>query len=399
MKNFNLLLIIILFLSINLFADGVQPIGSGSEENPFQIETLDNLLWFSTNDSTWAPGYYFIQVTDIDASDTENWNEGEGFNPIGYNDNFADDFLDHPFSAIYDGQGYVIENLYIHRSITGQSFFGLIENAVIKNLGLINANVFGMTAAILVYEVASSDVHSCYSTGVVYGGYSVSGLIGRIISPSIISNCYSLCSVSGGNALGAIISGLIASIGCLETDSTNIVINCYFAGNIDGAGLEHETSGGLIGRDWYNTNITLDSFWDIETSGQTTSAGGTGKTTSEMQSLSTFIDAGWDFMDETVNGSNDYWGINPEENNAYPFLEWQGYEHNPSLTAPVIDSFNIDNNIIVISWSSVIGATSYNIYRSTDPNNFGDVYDTTTDTIWTNNEASSKMFYCIRAKN
>jgi hypothetical protein len=38
------------------------------------------------------------------------------------------------------------------------------------------------------------------------------------------------------------------------------------------------------------------SFWDVNTSGQTTSAGGgTGKTTAEMKTLSTFTSAGWDF--------------------------------------------------------------------------------------------------------
>jgi hypothetical protein len=42
------------------------------------------------------------------------------------------------------------------------------------------------------------------------------------------------------------------------------------------------------------------SFWDLETSGQSTSDGGIGKTTAEMQTVSTFLFAGWDFMDETL---------------------------------------------------------------------------------------------------
>jgi len=37
------------------------------------------------------------------------------------------------------------------------------------------------------------------------------------------------------------------------------------------------------------------SFWDVETSGLSYSDGGTGKTTVQMQMLSTFTSAGWDF--------------------------------------------------------------------------------------------------------
>ena len=49
------------------------------------------------------------------------------------------------------------------------------------------------------------------------------------------------------------------------------------------------------------------SFWDIGTSGQTESAGGTGLTTAEMQDIEIFLDAGWDFIDETDNGTDDTW--------------------------------------------------------------------------------------------
>jgi hypothetical protein len=33
-----------------LFADGVLPIGSGTDADPYLIETLDNLLYLSTNE-------------------------------------------------------------------------------------------------------------------------------------------------------------------------------------------------------------------------------------------------------------------------------------------------------------------------------------------------------------
>ncbi|HNS18988.1 MAG TPA: hypothetical protein PKH24_00740 [Sedimentisphaerales bacterium] len=72
------------------------------------------------------------------------------------------------------------------------------------------------------------------------------------------------------------------------------------------------------------TDCLITSFWDIETSGQSTSAGGIGKTTAEMQTVSTFLDAGWDFVGETANGTEDLWWI--LEGLDYPRLWWKATE-------------------------------------------------------------------------
>jgi hypothetical protein len=85
--------------------------------------------------------------------------------------------------------------------------------------------------------------------------------------------------------------------------------------------------GGLVGERVSGT--VSDSFWDIETSGQTTSDGGTGKTTAEMQTMSTFTDAGWDFVGETFNGIEDIWFI-PQQD--YPHLWWEGMQVPMKLT-------------------------------------------------------------------
>jgi len=68
----------------------------------------------------------------------------------------------------------------------------------------------------------------------------------------------------------------------------------------------------------------LSSLWDLRTSGQITSAGGIGKTTAEMQTAKTFLDAGWDFVDEMVNGTEDIWWI--LEGQDYPRLSWEAHD-------------------------------------------------------------------------
>ena len=79
-------------------------------------------------------------------------------------------------------------------------------------------------------------------------------------------------------------------------------------------------SGGLVGMG--NGSVSA-SFWDTQTSGYSYSAGGTGKTTAEMKTLSTFTDAGWDFTD-TDGDAADWW----MPSNAYPQLAWE-YPYGP----------------------------------------------------------------------
>jgi hypothetical protein len=63
------------------------------------------------------------------------------------------------------------------------------------------------------------------------------------------------------------------------------------------------------------------SFWDVQSSNQAASAGGTGLMTSEMQLADTFLSAGWDFIDELENGVDDIWWI--DEGSDYPRLWWE----------------------------------------------------------------------------
>jgi len=48
---------------------------------------------------------------------------------------------------------------------------------------------------------------------------------------------------------------------------------------------------------------------------------GTVPATAEMQTASTFLEAGWDFVDETANGTGDIWWI--LEGRDYPRLWWE----------------------------------------------------------------------------
>ena len=74
------------------------------------------------------------------------------------------------------------------------------------------------------------------------------------------------------------------------------------------------------------------------------------------------------------------------------------YETLYYLDSPVI-SIIMDNSNVNLNWDPVFGAANYNIYRSADPNNFGEAYDNTSEVFWIDNEVSDKMFYYVTAKN
>ncbi len=84
--------------------------GDGTIGNPYQISTIGNLYWISENSSRWANHY--IQMENIDASETAKWfSNGAGgyygWSPIG---NWTN-----KFSGVYDGNGHIIDSLYINR--------------------------------------------------------------------------------------------------------------------------------------------------------------------------------------------------------------------------------------------------------------------------------------------
>ena len=161
-------------------------------------------------------------------------------------------------------------------------------------------------------------IENCFSTGNVSGDNRVGGFAGENGS-SIIRNCYAMGSVNGRLKVGGFVGCTYKYSRVPATgDSEDAIIDrCFSIGKVKGSSL----TGGLVGSHWRGIQIISNSFWNIETSSFFESAGGTGKTTNEMITGSTFIDAGWDFVGEDVSGMDDFWWI--DEGNDYPRLLWE----------------------------------------------------------------------------
>ncbi len=432
-----LVILLVLISFAGLFADGTQPTGLGTEAEPYQIASLDNLLWVSTNDTSWSS--HFIQIADIDATDTQNWNSGAGFFPIG-NTSLS-------FGGEYDGAGYTINNLYINRPDTNDiGLFGLINSGEVNNLGIVNADItgdyhvgylvgishlystisncysngsvngYGNVGGLVGVNTFFSSISSSYSAGSVSGNYDVGGLVGTNTNSSIITSCYSSSNVIGTYDVGGLVgsnayssinnsysSGSVSggsSLGGLvgnNTTSANIT-NCYSTGSVSGS----SPVGGLVG---YNDFADIyDSFWDIDASGQSFSDGGIGKTIAEMKNVRTFTDitwsAGlsspWDFVNNPYDdiANVDYCDIDVSINDGYPYLNWPLV---PDIPQNVIISISLTE--VNINWDPVEGATSYKVYSSDDPYS-GFVEDGSGIFIgesWNTPLQNGKKFYYVKA--
>ncbi|MCP4612545.1 MAG: hypothetical protein GY845_27925 [Planctomycetes bacterium] len=162
-------------------------------------------------------------------------------------------------------------------------------------------------------------IFNCYSTSNVFtdrdSGWVHGGLVGRN-SEGQIRNCYSTGNTSGATDVGGLVG---------HNTHSGTITNCYSTGSVTG----RRKVGGLVGSNFDGT--VKSSFWDRQASGignicgeETMGIGcddSMGRTTAQMQAGGTFLEAGWDFVNETENGIEDAWSIC--EGVGYPKLDWQ----------------------------------------------------------------------------
>jgi len=363
--------------------------GSGTDDDPYIIQTEADLNAIRNDLSAW-----YELVNDISMVQHQT---DEGFEPVGGENN--------PFQGHFNGKGHKIKSLFVNRPNTSDiGLFGRVSaGATISNIRLVNVKIIGYDCVGGLVGSSCGTITNCategdvsgrsrigglvggttrypfgsikhsYSTATVDGIYNVGGLIGW--NEGIISNCYSAGNITGDYQVG----GLIGT-----DDYSELIECCYSVGKVTGSPGH---IGGLIGvcngiHDYRN------SFWDIETSGTTLSAGGIGKTTAEMKQKDTFSNTGWDF--EAM------WDI--IEGDTYPFLKQSGWygtcyvpddyltireavmAANPGNTIIVRDGIYTENVVInkKLTLISEYGAESAFV-QATNAN--GNVFEVTTDYV------------------
>ncbi|AJQ92857.1 thrombospondin type 3 repeat-containing protein [Gynuella sunshinyii] len=198
----------------------------------------------------------------------EYWNDGFGWVPIGERDQ--------RFRAVFEGNGYSINNLVINRPESSYvGLFGYITDASIHHLSLSGdlthiaggGYVGGLVGSSYLSAILAADVQGTVSgqglyVGGLVGAFSrgsivqshsdstvssrfhyVGGLIGVGSQETMIRDSYSTGSVTGGYYVG----GLIGK--CLNTE----VLASYSTGSVRG---KRQYVGGLIGKAISATSVT-----------------------------------------------------------------------------------------------------------------------------------------------
>lgn len=211
----------------------------------YSISTAEELAKLATmTNNGKISGGEFVLTNDINLS---GYSTGEGWMPIGTEMN--------PFSASFDGNGYVISNLYIDRPTEClQGLFGSITNSSIKNIGVENVNIVAYRGAGGLFAKGTAvEITNSYASGTVNAQDMAGGLIGAVVNSGNISNCYADIDVIGFKALGTFVADAV-----INFNGTNITItNCYALGQVLS---EYQTEDLFIGIEHNDPNrIVLSS--------------------------------------------------------------------------------------------------------------------------------------------
>ena len=190
--------------------------------------------------------------------------------------------------------GGTISNCHAASNVMGGSYIGGLvggvrEGVILECYARSNVTATGWHVGGLVGISDYGTISYCYAIGEIrgggWGGNDTAGLVGYL-NFGTVSNCYSKGSVIGYRYAG----GLIGTVG-----NTGELMFCYTTSTVSSV----VSMGGMIGRDFAGSYTSC--FWDSDINPDVNGIGDSSdpnviaKSTAEMQTLSTFAGAGWDF--------------------------------------------------------------------------------------------------------
>ena len=242
----------------------------------------------------------------------------------------------HDYNGVICGRNSgMIKNCFSDGSVTGYRYAGGLcgrNNGTVTDSSS-NAIVTGTERANSVGGFCghnSGTISRCYSTGSASGRYYVGGLCGYNNSGDI-NCCYTTGSATG--------YGYVA--GLCGFNYNGFISECLCDGSVSGslylAGLcGYNTYGGVSDSIWNVESSKMQVGCNSADSKESSETNIAGKTTDEMRNMSTFLSAGWDFVGEADNGTDDIWHM-PYNSEGYPMLAWQ-----KDIPGDIAGSYGVD---------------------------------------------------------
>jgi hypothetical protein len=367
-----MLLLILTMCLVALPANAKYSGGTGEPNDPYQIATAADLI--SLGSTPADQGKHFVMQKDIDLAG-RTW--------LGA--------AIPSFSGTFDGNGLAIHNLTIQSHHFLALFGRLDKGAKVRNLGLLDVNIVGDQDVMgALAGCNDGSVTNCYSSGVIsallQGGQGgiVGGLVG--LNRGSVSDCFSRCKVSGTS----FVAGLVGY-------NLGTVHRCYSAGTVD-CRLANE--GGLAGENLpeavvgENPGKVTASFYDLSgiseagllfnRSDLLPTAGARAMSTAQMKDIKIYLDAGWDFVGESKNGTDDTWTMGE---GGYPCLSFARPKHDMNSTVPSRSPSDEDAETVK-KWVDVTLAAGYSLSLSQAPGHY-DISDRLKELVAASQIASS----------
>lgn len=326
--------------------------GSGTETDPYQINTAAGLKWFRDKVNNAKTK----EETKICAVLTANIDlKNEEWTPIGIGNGTRNGVpIDFPYSGTFDGNGHTISGLNVNYRNKNGGLFCYVMNATIKNLtvagSVTHSSEDGVAYGGIVGCADSSTIENCTNRCTVTGNWYAGGIVGwstdsdiigcanfgNISSPSFsggicgkiggqndaagidatIRDCYNVGMVSGNYAGG--ITG--------QSDSEHIdilIANCYNVGSLHGSDGTGEIIGALFGP----TCTTIDNCYYLPT-------GNPASTSDRVNVKRTDSKTAAEFADGTVRKLPK---AGERDNNADPWADTCQYLDAAGKTLPVFN--------------------------------------------------------------
>ena len=287
------------------YAGGTTPtsyqliLGLGTDSDASTVRSLGAV---SNNDALASQN--FALASDIDASATSTWNGGAGFDPIGTGTTTY-------FTGNFDGQNFGISNLFINRPSESRiGLFASMNGGSVSNLSLINPSILALSivagfssftfssqfnnlkviggnitgisvcagscggnVAAIAGFASGTNFTNIYNSADIEGRTYVGGIVGYLSGSSTISNAYNTGDVFSNSTQNKYTGGIAG----LLNASTPVITNSYNSGRV----YALNTSGFIGAIAGWNSSATItNSFWDVDTSQQTTPVGPTSATPS-----------------------------------------------------------------------------------------------------------------------
>ena len=345
--------------------------GTGEPSDPYIITKIEH-LWNVRKHNEETKHFELANDLDFDNASHYQNSTHQSTNITGIGWKVLGTSPSHHMST-WDGKGYTIYNLF--HNDTGSNYaslFGYVQGGTIENLHIRNADVSGDDySAIFVSYSQGGTIKNCSATGNVTGDQNSGGFAGQQLS-STVRNCYVIANVTIYRRSGGFIGKTQFNakyIDCYarayvtrKSGSTFTEIggfvgwadygdfdNCFVVGDVYYEGISDPINRGFGGS--YGVSTDVDNcYWDKTVSGIYTDSEATGKTTTQLQTWSTF-DPEYDIGNSTTTNYND----------GYPYLAWQNTS-TQGYTWLIYISGNVPPELTQESCAPTSGIASYTIF-------------------------------------